>query len=75
MQAASKQVPLMKVFDISKEAVRLRSDRMDFCLALPRSLTVKLLNYVLNCNYQLSPHCMYSVEYFFFLLHRPLVFL
>ena len=54
MQAASKQVPLMKVFDISKELVWLRSDRMDFCLALPRSLTVKLLNYLLNCNYQLS---------------------
>ena len=38
----------------AEEAVWLRSDRMNFCLTLPRSLAVKLLNYLLNCNYQLS---------------------
>ena len=34
MQAASKHVPLMKVFDISKEAVCLRSFRMDFLFGI-----------------------------------------
>ena len=50
----------------AEEAVWLRSDRMNFCLTLPRSLAVKLLNYLLNCNYQLSTlHVQCWVIYFF----------